>query len=174
MNFESPNWQFPVLVFGFLKIFPHHRRTFLLHIFLSLLSLFLSNLLIKRSNRVLVAFDALRCYCLFINRLRTGLFPNERKIPSRNRDFPGNVYLAAMFVKWRDRISSSQLFSRWFLSLFLSLVPSSFQEERDDRNNRKFPSYPYTSYPSPLISILNGSLCDKESWTPLRNKISGK
>lgn len=67
------------------------------------------------------AFDALRCYCLFINRLRTGLFPNERKIPSRNRDFPGNVYLAAMFVKWRDRISSSQLFSRWFLSLFLSL-----------------------------------------------------
>lgn len=121
MNFESPNWQFPVLVFGFLKIFPHHRRTFLLHIFLSLLSLFLSNLLIKRSNRVLVAFDALRCYCLFINRLRTGLFPNERKIPSRNRDFPGNVYLAAMFVKWRDRISSSQLFSRWFLSLSFSL-----------------------------------------------------
>lgn len=121
MNFESPNWQFPVLVFGFLKIFPHHRRTFLLHIFLSLLSLFLSNLLIKRSNRVLVAFDALRCHCLFINRLRTGLFPNERKIPSRNRDFSGNVYLAAMFVKWRDRISSSQLFSRWFLSLFLSL-----------------------------------------------------
>lgn len=136
MNFGIGN-------FLFFEIFPHYRRTFFLDIFLPLV-LFLSNLLIKQSNRVLVALDALGCYCLFINRLRTGLVPNERKIPSRNRDFPGNVYLAAMFVKWRDRIS--QLFSRRSLSLSLetSLVPSSW-EERSNRNNRKFPSYSYVS-----------------------------
>lgn len=136
----------------FFEIFPHYRRTFFLDIFLPLV-LFLSNLLIKQSNRVLVALDALGCYCLFINRLRTGLVPNERKIPSRNRDFPGNVYLAAMFVKWRDRIS--QLFSRRSLSLSLSRLLS-FQVRKKRGATVTTVNLPRIRTSHPLISILNG------------------
>lgn len=40
-----------------------------------------SNLLIKQPNRVLVAFDALRCYSLFINRLRTGPHRTSARFP---------------------------------------------------------------------------------------------